>query len=189
MRRMRKLKKRAGFTLAEMLLAILILLMVSSIVAAGIPAARNAYEKVVLGSNAQILLSTTVAMLRDELGTAWNVETGGSKDELRYFSADTGAVSRLYIDDNMIMLQEFAGLEGIDSSMSTGTARPLVSETAATGDLYAVYDRVSYDGGSGIVEFSGLKVCRSSNDAVIAVMGDESGGGSLKIRVFSAIPE
>ena len=185
MKWMRKLKERAGFTLAEMLLATLILLLVSSIVVAGIPAAKNAYEKVVLGSNAQILLSTTAAALRDELGTAWDVKAG--EGELLYFSADTGAVSSLYIDGKMIMLQEFAGMEDIDSSMHTGTARPLVSEAAATSDLYVTYDSVSYDD-SGIVIFSGLKVCRSSNDAVIAGMGDES-GGSLTIRVFSVVPE
>ena len=55
-----------GFTLAETLLAVLILLMVSSIVAAGIPSARRAYEKVVLASNAEVLLSTTITTLRHE---------------------------------------------------------------------------------------------------------------------------
>ena len=187
MRWMRKLKERAGFTLAEMLLATLILLLVSSIVVAGIPAAKNAYEKVVLGSNAQILLSTTAAALRDELGTAWDVKTDET-GELLYFSADTGAVSKLYIQENVIMLQEFAGMDDIDSSMHTGTARPLVSEAAATSDLYVTYGGVSYDSEHGIVKFSGLKVCRSSNDAVIAGMGDES-DGSLTIRVLSVVPE
>ena len=185
MRWMRKLKERAGFTLAEMLLATLILLLVSSIVVAGIPAAKNAYEKVVLGSNAQILLSTTAAALRDELGTAWDVKAG--EGELRYFSADTGTVSRLYIENNMIMLQEYAGLEDIDGN-KTGRVRPLISEAAATSDLYVTYGSVSYDGQNGIVKFSDLKVCRSSNDAVIAGMGDES-NGSLAIRVFSVVPE
>ena len=185
MKWMRKLKERAGFTLAEMLLATLILLLGSSIVVAGIPAAKNAYEKVVLGSNAQILLSTTAAALRDELGTAWDVKAG--EGELRYFSADTGTVSRLYIENNMIMLQEYAGLEDIDGN-KTGRVRPLISEAAATSDLYVTYGSVSYDGQNGIVKFSDLKVCRSSNDAVIAGMGDES-NGSLAIRVFSVVPE
>ena len=185
MRWMRKLKERAGFTLAEMLLATLILLLVSSIVVAGIPAAKNAYEKVVLGSNAQILLSTTAAALRDELGTAWDVKAG--EGELRYFSADTGTVSRLYIENNMIMLQEYAGLEEIDGN-KTGRVRPLISEAEATSDLYVTYGSVSYDGQNGIVKFSDLKVCRSSNDAVIAGMGEQS-DGSLTIRVFSVNPE
>ena len=55
-----KLKSRLGFTLAEMLMSVLILLMVSSVVAGGVPVAANAYYKVVDAANAQVLLSTTV---------------------------------------------------------------------------------------------------------------------------------
>ena len=58
MKRKRKLRSNKGFTLAETLLAVLILLLVSTIVATGIPAARNAYEKVVEASNAQAVLAT-----------------------------------------------------------------------------------------------------------------------------------
>ena len=57
----RKLNSKKGFTIAEMLVAIIILLMVSSIVASGIPVARDAYEKVVLTSNAEILMSTAIS--------------------------------------------------------------------------------------------------------------------------------
>ena len=66
----KKLKPSSGFTLAETLLAILILLLVTSIVAAGIPVARTAYERVVVASNADALLSTTISALRNELGAA-----------------------------------------------------------------------------------------------------------------------
>ena len=93
MRAKNRIRNRKGFTLAETLLAVLILLLVSSIVAAGVPAARQAYEKVVLASNAELMLSTAVATLRDELGTAWDVQqvTGG----VTYFSADTTNRSKL----------------------------------------------------------------------------------------------
>ena len=47
----RKLKSRHGFTLAEVLMAVLILLMVSSVVAGGVPVAANAYYKVVTNRN------------------------------------------------------------------------------------------------------------------------------------------
>ena len=73
----RKLNNKKGFTIAEMLVAILILLMVSSIVATGIPVAREAYEKVVLTSNAEILMSTAISALRNELGTAKDIEADG----------------------------------------------------------------------------------------------------------------
>ena len=55
-----KLHNRKGFSLAETLMAVLILLMVSAVVAAGIPMAREAYEKAVDAANAQTLLSTTI---------------------------------------------------------------------------------------------------------------------------------
>ena len=51
-----KIRSARGFTLAETRLAVIILLLAAAIVATGIPAARNAYEKVVLASNAEILL-------------------------------------------------------------------------------------------------------------------------------------
>lgn len=91
----KKRNSRAGFTLAETLMAVLILLLVSGIVAAGIPAAKNAYEKVVLASNAEVMLTTAESALRDELGTAWNVQQVSSSDSITYFSADTGMRSKL----------------------------------------------------------------------------------------------
>ena len=75
---LRKLNQKAGFTLAETLVTILILLMVSSIVAGGIPAATNAYYKAVDGANAQVLLSTAATALRDELGTARDITVSGA---------------------------------------------------------------------------------------------------------------
>ena len=176
-----KLNTKAGFTLAETLLAVLILLMVSSIVAAGVPAARNAYEKAVLGSNAQVLLSTTVSELRDELGTAWDVETDMYGD-VYYFSADTGAKSKLYVENNRIMLQRFVDADGLD--VKSGEPAPLVSDAAATRDLYVIYDNVSYDADDGVITFSGLRVLRAATGDVLAET--RKGKDSLKIRVIAA---
>ena len=59
---LKKLKRgRAGFSFAETLIAILILLLVSSIVAAALPSASNVYVKSVDTANAQVLLSTVMA--------------------------------------------------------------------------------------------------------------------------------
>ena len=69
-----KLKEKRGFTLAEMLITMLILLMVSSVVAMGVPSAVRAYSKVVDAANAQLLLSTTVTQLRRELSLAKGVK-------------------------------------------------------------------------------------------------------------------
>lgn len=107
MRAKNRIRNRKGFTLAETMLAVLILVLVSSIVAAGMPAAKRAYEKVVLAGNSELLLSTAVSTLRDELGTAWDVQsaTGGG---VIYFSADTGNRSKLYVDAGTIKLMEYS---------------------------------------------------------------------------------
>ena len=100
-----KLKKSAGFTLAETLITVLILLMVSSVVAGGVPAAANAYRKAVDAANAHVLLSTTVNALRSELSTAWGVSANNS--ELIYYSARTGAKTKIYNTDSTIMVQDY----------------------------------------------------------------------------------
>ncbi len=74
----RKLRDRSGFTLAELLIVVLILLLVSTVVATGVPAAVNSYQKVVDSANAQLLLSTTVSSLRRELSLAGSIEVEGA---------------------------------------------------------------------------------------------------------------
>ena len=75
----RKLHSQGGFTLTELFATIVILLLVAGIVAGGVPAAARAYEQVVDGANAQLLLSTTMTVLRDELSQAtWVDDSEGS---------------------------------------------------------------------------------------------------------------
>ena len=148
MRLKQKLKSRAGFTLAETLLAVLILLLVSVIVATGMPAAKNAYEKVVVAANAQVLLSTTVNALQDELATAWDVRQ--EPDSITYYSTNTGARSKIFKDSQgNIKIQEYIDMDGIIDSASTAEdassrlkERLLVTEKAATSDLMATFDSV-----------------------------------------------
>jgi len=154
MKRLRKLASPAGFTLAETLLAVLILLLVSTIVATGMPAARSAYEKVVIGSNAQATLSTVVTALRNELGTAWDISVEADGKSATYFSAETGARARLamgtYTGVNgaaipTIIIQDYALAVGFnDAAAGQGTERPLVSARATAGDLSVAYGTISY---------------------------------------------
>ena len=178
-----KLRSQRGFTLAETLLAVLILLLVSVIVATGMPAAKNAYAKVVVASNAQALLSTAATSLRNELGTAWNViiddNTGKTKagtagTSVTYNSANTGGLSKIAIDANIgITLQEYKQVsvfnvaddnimndiflnDNADSSLSQ--SRSLVSEKTGSGDssgkLKVTYKEVKYQ--NDCVVFSNL---------------------------------
>ena len=183
-----KLKSHNGFTLAETLLAVLILLLVSVIVANGIPAASNAYRKTVLAANAQSLMSTTVAALRDELGTAWDVSVADNK--VTYYSADTGNRSTLEkADDGAIKLTEYVSTDNLNmDASSVGKIRELTPSATLTKDLMITYTSVTYTYDStaayGIIVFTGLKVTpKGKTDPVIAQMETP-----LTIRIITAKP-
>ena len=169
----------AGVTLAEMLLAILIMLLVSVIMVGGIPAAKDAYEKVVLASNAEVLLSTAISELRNELGTARDVEV--ANNAITFRNSYTGSKSKLFKStggddpEGTIMLQRYAG----EGSVQGSTPLRLVSKKASDG-LYIIYVRVDYNSSTGVVTFHNLQVKRESSATALAEMG------SFSIRVFAA---
>jgi len=66
----RHTRKQGGFTLVETMLALAILVLMTGIVAMGVPVAMRTYTQAVNGSNAQLLLATTATELRNELGMA-----------------------------------------------------------------------------------------------------------------------
>ena len=164
-------RSRRGFTLAETLVAILILLMASAIVAGGIPAATRAYEKVVTASNAEVLLSTTISTLRNELGTAQSLKTPDPTGDaatgtlITYYNPSRGASSRIYVDTSthQIMFQRYYSEAGF---MADYAPAPLIPEKTATGDLYVTYTSVVYSGG--ILTFRGLSVNRTSGATGLA---------------------
>lgn len=190
---MKRLKNQSGFTLAETLLAVLILLLVSVIVATGMPAARNAYDKVILGANAQAMLSNAVTNLRDELGTAWQV--GPGKDDptttIEYFDANTGAKARICLDKAgeypAILIKNYISLNDdlIHDDVETDTnERHLVPDTNA--GMYVTYTGIAVDKANSLVTVSGLKVCKQADGKVLFDLVDDSGKDIvLTIRVLS----
>lgn len=152
----RKLKNRRGFTMAEMLLAVLILLLVSGLMATGIPAAKNAYEKVVLASDAELLLSTAINELRNELGTARDVNVAGTT--ITYVNSQNGATSEISLSesaDPVIQLKRSANTDEDPVS--------LVYRAASTG-IYVTYGSVvpPADGDPFIV-FNNIQVKRGNS--------------------------
>ena len=165
----RKLHNRKGFTLAEILLAILIMLMVSSIVAAGIPAARESYEKVVLASNADILLSTTVSALRNEIGASREVDVTSSIAEaksgtgIEYYSLSRNAFSVLYVDSNEnIKFRRYYSSKNVDAYASD--PEYLIPPKTATDELIVTYSSVTYDKDKRVVTFTGLSVRKKTDN-------------------------
>ena len=156
----RKLHSDKGFSLAELLVAILILLMVSSIVATGIPVAREAYQKVVLASNADVLLSTTVSTLRNELGTAQDVKVDGTT--ITYYSPTRGTSSKIYLEGNAIKFQRYY-FDSTEYSMSSGVVpspEPFIPSAAMSDGLYVKYNSVVEPNSDGIMKIEGLTVYR-----------------------------
>lgn len=179
-----KVNNIAAFTLAEVLVAILILLMVSSIMAAGIPAAKRAYQGTVTASNAEVLLSTTISALQGKLGTASSAHADASTKSVIFYSADTHTESRIYYDPagKNIMYQE-----SYDSGTSANCSDPvsLVPRKAMDEDqLYPAYESVSVTGG--VVTFKGLSIKKHKDDEVIASMQNvNNSDGDLSIRTLS----
>lgn len=200
MKGMKKLKCRAGFTLAETLLAVTILLLVSVIVATGMPVAKNAYEKVMLSSNAETTLATAVAALRDELGTAWKAQErkdGG----VSYISADTGMRTELYLDGNEIEVFEYSDVNTKEAFITgttsvegdgkpareKGKARQLVFQSDADKVSKLTLKATGITLKDDTVTISGLSV--STNDgAILATYGGTTPSADLSIQVFSVEP-
>ncbi|MBQ6151620.1 MAG: hypothetical protein IJJ03_08210 [Mogibacterium sp.] len=179
-----KLRQTAAFTLAEALVATIIMLLVTSIMVAGIPAAIRAYDNVVVASNAEVLMSTAMSELRNELTTARDISV--DNNEVTFYNERAGFTSRIYCeqsaepddDDSVrdIMYQRYysSGGGGGDDSLIddvyTGTgsdstaAEKLISDAASDkkNKLHVEYESVSYEPGSGYIKFENIKVKRKN---------------------------
>ena len=148
-----------GFSLTEMLLAVLILLMVTSVAAGGIPAAMRAYQNIVEAANAQVLLSTTMTRLRYELGKAKYLKSD-SQTQITFRNME-GSMS-------LLRLQEAGDSDGPgiyivryqydNGTESAGEPQLLVSKQAANGTLHVTYTSVVPSTDKATVQFSGLSV-------------------------------
>lgn len=169
----KKLKSRSGFTLAETLLAVLILLLVSTIVANGIPMARNVYNNVIVGANAQMLLSTAITALRNELGTAQDVKIG---TDIIYFKSSIGAYSKLSVDPlKGIQLMDYVKEDGsaipVKGSDKARDSHNLVSDSAANKNLIVTYGGATIS--NDIIKFSNLEVKEKNGSKSTLVKLDE----------------
>ncbi len=161
-----RIKNRSGFTLAETLLAVVIVLMVATIVAAGVPTAANTYTKVIDSANAQALLSTTMARLRDELGTATDISfdgttityTNGSGSPTKIYLGGTTAGATAGNDESSgIYIQEYVGIAEDEEEYK----HLLVSDAASNRNLHATFESAAYSGG--VITITNLAVKKEDN--------------------------
>ena len=156
----KKIKQnQSGFSLAETLMAVLILLMVSEVVAVGIPSAASALSKIVDASNAQLLLSTTITKLRDELSTARvndtdKIECDSTNTTIQFVDGSgIPCVITCKKDDN----------PGIYIKEGTTDERLFISNAASNKNLHAECS-FSYD--KGIVTIGVLKILKGDKEIV-----------------------
>ena len=178
-----RLKNRSGFTLAELLITLIILLLAATIVTTGVPAAANALRKTVDASNAQLLLSTTMTRLRGELSAATVDKDKTGEQKITYTNA-AGIPCVLYCGEYEDKTTH-EKTEGILLKAETDSEKVeylLVSKQAA-GSLVVSFNDASYDETSGVVTISGLKVTKGGS-TLAAVTNDAGGPGDYMIRVL-----
>ncbi len=177
----KRINTRKGFSLAETLIVVLILLMVSGIVAAALPTAANVFTKTVDSANAQVLLSTTVTVLRDELSTIKKIYPGNSGSEIEYENAkgsrklavitkvSEGGTYPSGIDGPGIWVYPTSNVTG----QKYGNPVLLVSPQAATSGMYVNFT-LGTDVSKGVVNISGIKVIKDDPEKPLATQNDFS---------------
>ena len=177
-----KARRARGFTLVETLMALMILVVLTGIVAMGVPVAFDTYTKAVNGSNAQMLLSTTATVLRDELGMAQDVEASADGTVQYYVSGDGHWVSIGKTGSNTTARLQRHDYIGVPGSLTEASGSPvnLVSDAAITDALGITYDSITYS--NGIFTVSGLKVIDAQGRELAAVGGDAN--NQYKIRAI-----
>lgn len=189
----KRLNSRSGFTLAELLMTVLILLLVSVIVAGGVPAAINVYHKAVDAANAQSLLSTGMTRLRDEFCTATEIEPDGANAAITYKDCD-GLASTLTLvvpvtgdGDTPVQNDAACGIYKTytDSTVTPeglGGARLLISqETSGNRAMYLRYTLDDDAYADGVLTFKSLQVFKGQSEDPIAEVTN------FRIRVLTYI--
>ena len=104
----KRLKNRAGLTLTEMLVTVLILTIFSSAVLTGMTTALSVRRDNILANDAEIIASMTVTYITNELRTASNVEIASDNKSITYKSNETSAQNvTLKLDENGQLIMEY----------------------------------------------------------------------------------
>ena len=171
-----KIKQNVGFTFVELLTALLIVVMLSAVVAAGIPTAWRTYTTAVDSANAQVALTTTTTALRSELSMATEVEVVGN--EVHYYTSEGYQAKLTNPGNGQIGLQVTYGSGEAARSFSLIPDASTNASVDANNPMHVGYDSVSI--ANGVITFNGLTV--SNNGGTLASTGSEA-GNSYKIRV------
>ena len=155
---------RKGFSLSEMLVVVVIVSLLSIMIATGVDAASRSYSRITDETNAEVLLSTTVTLLKSELTTATDY-TLADDGMLTYKRGQSGYQITLWSPEQeadsettpaQIYIKEY------------GAERPLVSGRTATNSLRISYDSIAVADGQ--FTLTGLSVRKFGDSKVLAGM-------------------
>ena len=175
---LKKLKSKSGMTLGEVLVAVVVLLLVTSVVAAGIPVAQRAYSDVVDAGNAEVLASTTLNFLRNELASAKEVQVDGDGVMQYYLSGRTGFWTAVKnVEGGNVSFYRYSGtLDALSGDDDTDKTRitPIVTDQASTSPLKTTLkigdsDTASITYENGVFTISNLQVIRLGTQIMTTV--------------------
>ena len=160
-----------GFTLVETLVALLIVVMISAIIAMGAPSAIKAYQSTVAKSNAQTVLATMTTALRDELGSATKVKLNGTT--VVSYECGEGYVAKLEGKKDQIDPHRGPVKTATDNRLGTGnnTSWALVPDmqvVSTQNDLYVTFDSITFDKTTRSFKVTNLGVYQQGNSSPIA---------------------
>lgn len=178
-------RSQSGFTLAETLIAMLLMSFVGLIVTGGIAMGARVYGRIVERSNAELLLSTTLLELRDQLDRVNEVQLSGTtlasyrestsnwkklvkKTESFTVGTQEGGGTNVTYPPG-IYVSEYKGYSVTGASSDTlYENQPLVTDEAAGQTLYATYDDITYDSANRRFVITGLRVCKKGTTTALA---------------------
>jgi type II secretory pathway pseudopilin PulG len=151
--------RNAGFTIAEQLITIAIMGLVTLAIAVGIGIASRSYEQIKLSSDATALLTEAVAAVSDELRFGYDIEAISVNSSTVYAFESTVRGFRLYLGDSST---EGVGVYAVNATDTDGTRAdfdtgvdtsaliPLIdTDTSSSGSsgskFIAHLDELSYD--------------------------------------------
>ena len=151
----KKIKNKKGFTLSELLVAIIVLSLMTVMLATGAGLAARSYRTLTDESNAQVLVSTFASMLRNELSNAKDVEL--SDGVYTYQKGESNSLMGMKTDSkNQVMIGEL------------GNEKVLISNVTATNDLYVSVESIEYSDAEKLFSVKGIAARRKSDDEVIS---------------------
>lgn len=142
---MKKIKSEAGFTVVEMLAAVFVLVLLSLMVGAGMSMAMHAYETVVAQSEAELLLSTAVDALADDLRYAWNVKPDESLQWTNFTYTSDSYSSDSSGHDVSLCVEKDNGKGKINAKSEDGAVQQVLSINAGAYGSSKSYKEYSVD--------------------------------------------